>query len=440
MSQRHTEILIVGGGPAGTATAVSLARLGHRPLLLAAPRTQAAIEGFSDRTLRAFESLGLRRALDAVGPKVTREAHWGGNHTRVNAEYVVDRAILDAALLADAEDHDIEVLRGRANRVTRAEGTWHVQMSPSQTVTAEFLIEARGRSAPVPSRARLQGPATVSLARMWTGVAEMPATAVAAMSDGWTWYASTGGGRAMLQLVVAAASGDVPKRQKLVAFYDGILSGCEIARSWVAGGRPSGGVVVRRANPVGAKHPLDDAAIRVGDAAVAPDPLSGHGVYVALGGAQAAAVTVNTLLRRRENAALARSFYEERCRLDFMRLSRVGRAFYAEERRWPDSPFWRARGAWPDTRPPHEPMNSHPPRIERRPVVENGFITEHEVIVTPDHPRGVWVVAGVPLVPLFRTIAVTGATPDIRRLAARFGRSCESVELAREWLMQRFKF
>ncbi len=438
MSDRHANVLIVGGGPAGAATAISLARLGHRPLLIAAPRRQPAVEGISDRTVEAFRTLGFRRALDRIGAKVAREAHWGSQHSRANTEFVVDRVGLDAALLDDAGDHNVEILRDRATRTTRSGALWNVQLSSSGPVTADFLVDARGRSAALPARARLQGPATVSLSRVWTGVDEEPGTSVAAMRDGWAWYASPGGGRAMLQILVSAEAGDLPKRAGLVGFYDRTLSNCEIARGWVDGGRPSAAVVVRHANPVRARHPIDEGTIRVGDAAVAPDPLSGHGVYVALGGAQAAAITVNTLLRRPENAALARAFYEERCRLDFMRLCRVGRAFYAQERRWPDRPFWRARRTWPDSRPPHEPMDTHPPRIERRPVVDHGFITEQEVIVTPDHPRGVWVIDDVPLVSVYRTMAASDGLTDIRQLAERLNKPARSVRLAAEWLKHRF--
>ena len=75
MSHRHADVLIVGGGPAGAAVAISLARLGHKPLLISALRRQAAIEGFSDRTMQALETLGFRKVLDSVGPKVAREAH-----------------------------------------------------------------------------------------------------------------------------------------------------------------------------------------------------------------------------------------------------------------------------------------------------------------------------------------------------------------------------
>ncbi|UCH73322.1 MAG: FAD-dependent monooxygenase [Rhodospirillales bacterium] len=439
MVKSHTRVLIAGGGPAGAAVAVSLARLGHRPLLIAAPRRQPALEGFSDRTLRALETLGLEHARAAVGARVLRAAYWAGERNQVNEEYIVDREAFDTALLADVRAHDIEVLQDRVMRTTRSQERWDLRLSSYGAMTTDLLVEARGRAAPAPPRTRRSGPATVSLARCWTGVDADPATSIAAMRDGWAWYAAPGGGAAILQFLVAATPGDLPKRAGLVEFFDQILSGCEIARHWIADGRSHGPVVVRRANPVCAQRPFDDGRIRVGDAALAPDPLSGHGVYVALGGAQAAAVAVNTLLRRPASAALARTFYEERCRLDFMRLARVGRAFYAREGRWRDSLFWQARRTWPDASPPHPPMDSHPPRIETRPVVEHGFITQHEVVVTPDHPRGVWVVDGVPLVPLLRALQEPEDPPDIEQLAAGLGRSAASVRIAQSWLKQRFR-
>lgn len=440
MSESHSSILVLGGGPAGAAAAIALAAMGHRPLLVSAPRRQAAVEGFSDRTMQALETIGFFRALDAVGPKVGRQAFWGEDESRVNAEFVVERGPFDNALLADAEARGVEVLRRRAGRVAYSGGVWRVQFSDGAIRTADFLIEARGRAAPVQSRDRLQGPATVSLARVWRGVDDMPATAVAALPDGWAWYASPGGGQGMLQFLVSAAPGDLPKRHGLADRYRELLDKAALPCRWVAGGEAVGGVVVRRANPIGANSPLGDRIIRIGDAAVAPDPLSGHGVYVALGGAQAAAIAVNTLINKPENAALARRFYEERCRLDFMRLCRVGRAFYDQEGRWRDRAFWRTRSEWPDREPPHPPMDAFPARIERRPVVEEGFVVEEEVVVTPDHPRGVWVIDGVPLSALYTILAEGGAQPEIDMLAERLQRPRASVELAKNWLFDRFTF
>ncbi len=83
-------------------------------------------------------------------------------------------------------------------------------------------------------------------------------------------------------------------------------------------------------------------------------------------------------------------------------------------------------------------MASFAPRIERRPVVDHGFVAEQEVIVTPDHPRGVWVVDGVPLVPLYRALSAEPLVPDNERLAARLSQPTDSIATARKWLASRF--
>jgi hypothetical protein len=82
-------------------------------------------------------------------------------------------------------------------------------------------------------------------------------------------------------------------------------------------------------------------------------------------------------------------------------------------------------------------MDAFPPCIERRPVVENGFVVEHEVVVTPDHPRGVWVVDGVPLAALHKTLLADDPPADAGRLAEIFGRPRDSIELAQQWLKDR---
>ena len=123
-----------------------------------------------------------------------------------------------------------------------------------------------------------------------------------------------------------------------------------------------------------------------------------------------------------------------------MRLCRVGRAFYEEEQRWPERPFWRHRGEWPDRKPPHPPMDAFPARIERRPVVEKGFVVEHEVVVTPDHPRGVWMVDGVPVAALHRSLQAEGRKVDMNKLEKEFERPPKSIALAQQWLASRYLY
>jgi hypothetical protein len=175
--------------------------------------------------------------------------------------------------------------------------------------------------------------------------------------------------------------------------------------------------------------------IRIGDAALAMDPLAGHGVFEALASATTAVPVVRTLLEHPTEAASAFRFYRQRIDHTFLRLARIGRDFYALERRWQDEPFWRERRTWPDREPAHarpgDPADA--PAIEVMPVVEDGYIVEREVIVTADHPRGVWQVDGVPIVALLRHLCA-GAPTDPAPLAEHFGRTSAEIGTALGWL------
>jgi len=78
----------------------------------------------------------------------------------------------------------------------------------------------------------------------------------------------------------------------------------------------------------------------VGDAAFSLDPLSAHGLRGALASALAAAEAIDAHLHGRADA-LAR--YRADARTMFDRQLRARHRYYAQEPRWPPSPFWRRR-------------------------------------------------------------------------------------------------
>jgi hypothetical protein len=161
-------------------------------------------------------------------------------------------------------------------------------------------------------------------------------------------------------------------------------------------------------------------------------------MFEAISGALALAPVVNTLLRRPGDADMALEFYSEKLRADFIRMARTGRDFYRQEGRWPDSPFWGERQRWPDEQPSHRPAGA--PRIERRAVSDRDLIRKREVIVTGDHPRGIWRVAGVPLVELLRFMHAQGngsSSPAVSDAAQRFRVPPEAVMTASQWLRWR---
>jgi flavin-dependent dehydrogenase len=402
----NTDILIAGGGPAGCSAALAIARLGHRVVLFTRPR-RPSVEGLSERVLHALDTGGCRRARAAIGPPVRREASWNDATTAANQEWVVARERLDAALLEDAAAAGVGIVAARILRIMDAGDRWRLETGDGRRWSGRFLVEARGRAAP---GRRLRGPPSTALVRHFEQVPARPRTAVASVAHGWAWYASTGDGTGSLQIVLPSAE-RLPKRPALPALFDAALAEIVPARDWLGQGRGVGEVAARHAEASRAARPVEDRLIRVGDAALALDPLSGHGVFEALASARAAAPVVNTLLRRPADGALARAFYEERVRLAFERFARIGRDFYRLEQRWPNMPFWYARRGWPDDLPAHAPPSASPAQIATRPVVEDGFVAAREVIVTADQPRGVWQVGGVALVPLLRAVRAGAAAP-----------------------------
>jgi hypothetical protein len=169
--------------------------------------------------------------------------------------------------------------------------------------------------------------------------------------------------------------------------------------------------------------------IRVGDAAMAVDPLSGNGIFQSLSSALQAPTVINTLLRKPERAALAQRFHHQRVEQLFLRFARIGRDFYADEQRWLEQPFWQARRCWPDAEVAHAEADFSSLRIERAPVLREGFVDEAEVVITADQPLGIWHVQGVELAPLVRRLRTEPAKQALAGLTVEQGR------MVRSWLL-----
>lgn len=438
----ESDILVLGGGPAGCLAGLRLAGLGHRVILATAAPSAGRTEGLAARAQDVLAAHGCRRALAALGPEAVRRSHWNGAASEHNRETLVERSAFDTALLADAAAGGVSVIHANRLRIATAGAGWRLAGQGSDGAVVELeggvLIEARGRRAHR-GRVALRGPRVTALSRCYRSLPRRPMTALAAFPDGWAWYASSGDGSGSLQVFLASDDLRLAKRAGLGERFTACLEGLPEAAGWLGDGHPAGALGVRAAGPLLSGDLVSHNRIRLGDAAAAIDPLSGHGIFEALGSALAGSAVINTLLRRPENRDLAARFYRERTELGFLRLCRTGRAFYARETRWPDRPFWRQMAAWPDDQPAHAPATSARPWIELRPVVEQDLVTARPVVVTADQPRGTYQVDGVPLVRLidllgFGRDAGTALATD---LAEALDARPSQVETALDWLSYR---
>ena len=406
MSRDHSDVAIAGAGPAGTAAAILLSRAGARVTLVGAG-TPGALQGASPRVAALLARLGL--AAEGMALAVARQVRWGELPGATNREHPLDRARFDAGLAAQAADEGVRVLQGTVARLDPGRG--ELTLRDGRVVGARRLVEARGRRAAGAS-GRVRGPATVAIVA--PGASGGAASAIEARPGGWIWRLGHPGAGGVTQVVTGPAG-----------------PGAEgLARAWAA---VTGEPLPEGARACGAEMrltapELDAGCLRVGDAAIAIDPLSGHGLFWAL----SSALMLPPILAALDagGADLARRFWRERVAATFWRQARIGRDFHAMAGF--ATPFWAARRAWPDAAPAHAEVVA--PRLARQVVVADGRLAEAEVVVTANAPEGAAFLAGRPLVPLLREF-MSRPLPGPDALAAHLpGRRADEVRAAHDWL------
>jgi flavin-dependent dehydrogenase len=361
------DVAIAGGGPAGSAAAMVLARNGLRVLLA---------DASGDREIRMGESLppsassllrelGVLQCVRADGHRESPGtlAFWGGDGGNATdflfqlhgSGWQLDRARFDARLRAAARAAGAEFVGSSHLRLESAAARADVPHRlrarrdgvDGPVVTARWLIDASGRAA---SLARHLGAVRLRHDNLLafqlrlhspSGDDRDGRTWVEAVEDGW-WYSvlPPGGER----IAVFLTDADLADTRALLD-AEGIWSRlrrttqlralCE-RHAYRHHGRARGADA--------ASAELDRAAghrwLAVGDAALAFDPLSSKGIGDALyTGIQAA----KTIIAREAGDEQAPDRYADHLR-DIHRVYRAQlHAFYAMQARWSESPFWRRR-------------------------------------------------------------------------------------------------
>jgi len=413
----HADVVVLGAGPAGAAVARRLAADGAVVAVVTGTPPAAAREGYSRRTRERLLEAGLDEAVAVLEGPVPRAGHWGDGRVVDGLEWLADRARVAPALEAALARAGVARIAGPAIRVARTAAGFVVE-SATARIAARLVVDARGRRGP-----QSRGPLLLAIGRTFAQASGRPSTRIMPWSQGWCWLADDGA-RVFVQLVGAARGGSRP-----VHWF-------ESAAAEVPGLGPilaapaAGALVARPAHARLGRASPEPGLWRVGDAALALDPLSGQGAYEALRGAAAVAAAVATVLEGGDEALAAR-FVAERYGEVWSSAVATAARFYAEN---------AAQGAfWTETAAAYAALvpvlAAGAARIERRPVLENGRIRERAVLVTAAAPRGAWHVAGVPLVALLDLVRdARPATPAVLDVARRLDRPPAAVATALAWL------
>lgn len=382
----NKKIVVLGAGIAGTSTAIGLKKLGFDVTVIYKNRPFTAFEGFSQKTKEGLISQGCINASKLLVEQSLRNSNWATKSNRVNYEFVVNRSILDNALLEDLKENQIKIIEakvvGAIDLLEKKPKITYKIDEEKYDLIADFMVDARGRFTPFKDE-YICGPKSFSLLQeLELENIKENKTSIDSVKDGWIWQAYVGNKRGYIQF-----SCDEEFLNRVNSFEDmlKILQEQDI-KLWSLNNYKVVGKLVKRDSFCKIhKEIINNKMILVGDSASSVDPLSGNGAFQAMSMSSIAPYVINTILNKSEvEQKVAIDFYKSRVEFIFDKFTKIGKEFYLLEKRF-DTIFWQKRQTWPQNK---DKLENQIPRIEKKAVVKNGFVNQSEVIITKENPFG----------------------------------------------------
>ncbi len=376
------DVIIIGAGPAGSATAITLASLDHRVLLI---EEQASTkyklgESLTPASLDIVSHfLGDLESPDKIPFAFYKTAGnistWSGEQpdhtdfffTPKGFGLCIDRLAFDQALRQRATDLGVSVQMGTGFELCTGSSTpgfnWDITLRNATKVAhhhARYIVDSSGRRAVV---AKMFGVPILENEDKLFAYAQWFSSdtedgdcfsRIEAVSNGW-WYTSrvlTSNKKENIRLVVFYSDRDLPdgKQAGNAEGFDRLLRGSiqitPLLKS--SGYRPSGLIRGAPANSQRLREFCGDAWMAVGDAAQAYDPLSSQGIEKALRTGSHAGHLVNYALTDEVEASMGvgNRFVQQYSQIQEQLwegyLSQRN-YYYGAQTRWSDQPFWQRR-------------------------------------------------------------------------------------------------
>ncbi|QPJ65771.1 MAG: NAD(P)/FAD-dependent oxidoreductase [Candidatus Nitrohelix vancouverensis] len=345
------DLIVIGGGPAGSASAIFLAQRGYRVALLDRanfPRDKVCGEFISPGADAILDSLGVLDRVNAAcsmrlkGIAVSSYETEGFSAEypdcpktgRVMTSLSLDRMTFDPILWEAAGEAGAERFPGfqatdlilESGRVVGVKG-WDAEKTVFE-LRARAVVDAGGRNAISLRRLGLKrehsGEGKVALAAHWDGVyPPEPLCYMHVSRPGYTGLACVGPGRANIVLVVDQKR---LRGESVHEFYVRTVLGNPLRAGLLAQAQPSEEARTIESLAFSVQPPKCGGLFLVGDASGFIDPFTGEGIYLSLRSAQLACETIADCLDANDFSITRTAAYEDRRRAEFGRKFFLSRA------------------------------------------------------------------------------------------------------------------
>ncbi|MBO0930242.1 lysine-epsilon-oxidase maturase LodB [Fibrella aquatilis] len=366
-SSLQTDVLIVGGGPAGAATALGLLTYSGLRVLIVESSDLSAVRVGEQVDPSLFDLLAYlqitREQLeeDSFIQGYNTLSAWGSSHissrssitSSREAAYQLDREKFDLLLLGKAAEKGAVVMpRARCMHFQQsADGHWTVQVKHQTrgelSVQARYVVDATGRQSSIARQLGIgaavkdQLVAVGAFLQVGEGGSVRQEVMLETVEEGW-WYCATLPNRQVVTTLFSDA--DMVKERQLQkpANWNALLARTVHVKQRVANSTAFGSPWVRGAFSKRIDTTARPHFMAVGDAAASFDPVSSLGIGFAVSSGCHAA---RALCQLDEGDGAAINTYQQSIDTIFDQYLSTKATYYSQEKRWLTAPFWQRRTA-----------------------------------------------------------------------------------------------